>query len=77
MPDELAGPHAKATFTQMTVPVVSQLVATPVQLLGFSLYDRAASVPVRERLAAVWRVMPAATAVRELRWFCHGKVDGV
>ncbi|KAL1625443.1 hypothetical protein SLS54_003535 [Diplodia seriata] len=93
IPDELAGPHAKATFTQMTVPVVSQLVATPVHLLGLSLYDRAANVPVRERLAAVWRVMPAATAVRcvriipafglgvlanrELRWFCHGKVDGV
>ncbi|KKY17633.1 hypothetical protein UCDDS831_g06341 [Diplodia seriata] len=93
IPDELAGPHAKVTFTQMTVPVVSQLVATPVHLLGLSLYDRAANVPVRERLAAVWRVMPAATAVRcvriipafglgvlankELRWFCHGKVDGV
>ncbi|OJD38039.1 uncharacterized protein BKCO1_500037 [Diplodia corticola] len=39
IPDELAGPHAKATLTQMTVPVVSQMVATPVRLLSLSLYD--------------------------------------
>ncbi|KAK0653725.1 putative membrane protein [Lasiodiplodia hormozganensis] len=90
IPDDVAGPHAKATFTQMTVPVVSQLVATPVHLLGLSLYDRSGKVALSDRLAGIWRVMPAATAVRcvriipafglglltnrEVRWFLHGKL---
>lgn len=64
IPDEVAGPHAKATLTQMTVPVLSQLVATPVHLLGLSLYGRPGKVDVRQMVASIGRALPAATVVR-------------
>lgn len=67
IPDDLAGPPAKATVTQMTVPVLSQLVATPLHLLGLDLYDRQGRVPLRDRLAWIWRSVPGATAIRCFR----------
>ncbi|KAL4927664.1 uncharacterized protein BDV17DRAFT_292405 [Aspergillus undulatus] len=65
IPDSLAShPHSKTVFTQMVVPVLSQLVATPLHLLGLDLYNRQYRVPWKDRAAVVWRDLPSATAIR-------------
>ncbi|KAL4910387.1 hypothetical protein BDW74DRAFT_165441 [Aspergillus multicolor] len=65
IPDSLAAhPYSKTVFTQLVVPVLSQLVATPLHLLGLDLYNRQYRAPVRDRMAVVWRDLGSATAVR-------------
>ncbi|KAL4735377.1 hypothetical protein BDV11DRAFT_208565 [Aspergillus similis] len=65
IPDSLAShPYSKTVFTQLVVPVLSQLVATPLHLLGLDLYNRQYRVPWADRGKVVWRDLGAATAVR-------------
>ncbi|KAI9933003.1 hypothetical protein MW887_009257 [Aspergillus wentii] len=41
IPDSLTShSHSKTVITQMVVPVLSQLVATPIHLIGLDLYNR-------------------------------------
>ncbi|GAP92254.1 putative enoyl- hydratase conserved site [Rosellinia necatrix] len=53
IPDALvANAHAKAAASQLTVPALTQLVATPVHLLGLDLYQRQGSgISLADRLA--------------------------
>ncbi|KAL4750349.1 hypothetical protein BDW72DRAFT_203987 [Aspergillus terricola var. indicus] len=65
IPDSLAThPYSKTVFTQLVVPVLSQLVATPLHLLGLDLYNRQYRVHWADRARVVWRDLGAATAVR-------------
>ncbi|KAL4911895.1 hypothetical protein BDW62DRAFT_206985 [Aspergillus aurantiobrunneus] len=60
IPDSLAAhPYSKTVFTQLVVPVLSQLAATPLHLLGLDLYNRKHRVPWGERAAVVRRDLPA------------------
>lgn len=88
-PDALVGDaHAKAALAQIAVPVLSQVVATPVHVLGISLYQRQSGMAFRDRMARVARDLPATTVARcsrivpafgfgvlannEMRAFFHG-----
>ncbi|QKX54282.1 uncharacterized protein TRUGW13939_01367 [Talaromyces rugulosus] len=62
IPDSVAShPYSKTIITQMVVPVLSQLVATPLHLLSIDLYNRPNGVPLKSRLNVVWRDLPSAT----------------
>lgn len=68
IPDSLAThPYSKTVLTQMLVPVLSQLAATPLHLLGLDLYNRQYAVPWGDRFAVVWRDLPSATVIRCVR----------
>ena len=59
--------NASLAATQLTVPVLTQLGATPLHLLGLDLYTRQHSVPLSNRIAQSSRHLPSATAVRCIR----------
>lgn len=68
IPDKLvAHPHAQTIITQLSVPSLTQLVATPLHLLGLDLYNRQHNVPWSDRLARTRRYLPSATVVRCIR----------
>lgn len=68
IPDQAAGnPHTKTVVTQMAVPVLSQLVATPLHLLGLDLYSRPDRIPWSSRLAMIRSNLAATTAMRCVR----------
>ncbi|OQE17950.1 hypothetical protein PENSTE_c019G01412 [Penicillium steckii] len=92
IPDSLAThPHAKPIITQMTVPVFTQLVASPLHLLGLDLYMRQHPVPLVDRLKRSQQYLPSTTFTRciriipafgvgcvanlELRSYFHEKLD--
>jgi hypothetical protein len=65
IPDSLAShPYSKTVVTQMVVPVLTQLAATPLHLLGLDLHNRPYGVPLASRFTVVWRDLPSATAMR-------------
>ncbi|KAH7169984.1 hypothetical protein EDB81DRAFT_940947 [Dactylonectria macrodidyma] len=67
IPDSLtSNPHAKLMVTQLTVPVLSQLGATPLHLLGLDFYSRQ-KAPMADRVTQIKRDLPSATLVRCLR----------
>ncbi|KAJ5720007.1 hypothetical protein N7493_006885 [Penicillium malachiteum] len=68
IPDEITASHpqAKPVISQLTVPVLSQLVATPLHLLGLDLYTRQ-GVPLVDRMVQSQRYLPSATVVRCIR----------
>ncbi|KAI1314145.1 hypothetical protein F5Y03DRAFT_336245 [Xylaria venustula] len=60
--------HAKTAISQFTMPVVTQLVATPVHLLGLDLYQRQQrGVTVSKRLVHISPDLRGATFARCLR----------
>lgn len=68
IPDELiAHPHAKPVISQLTVPVLTQLIATPVHLLGLDLYIRQYAVPYSDRLVQSQRYLGSTTVMRCIR----------
>lgn len=68
IPDSFAThPHAKPIITQLTVPVLTQLVATPLHLLGLDLYMRQTAVPLVDRLVQSQRYLASTTVVRCIR----------
>lgn len=92
LPNDLAAyPHATPILTYLTVPVLTQLVATPLHLLGLDLYLRQHAVPLSDRLVQSQRYLPSTTVVRcirivpafgvgclanmELRSWFHGKAS--
>ena len=67
VPDSMASfPHAKTIISQMLVPVLSQLVATPLHLLGLDLYSQH-GVPWSSRMAMIRQNLLSATAMRCVR----------
>ncbi|KAK5807385.1 hypothetical protein VI817_001643 [Penicillium citrinum] len=92
IPDSMAThPRAKPVITQMTVPVLTQLVASPLHLLGLDLYMRQHPVPLIDRIRRSQQYLPSTTFTRciriipafgvgcvanlELRSFFHGKLN--
>lgn len=68
IPDSLAAdPHSRTVITQIVVPVLSQLMATPVHLLGLDLYNRPKVAAASERVTLMTRHLPSATVVRCIR----------
>ncbi|KAJ3543504.1 hypothetical protein NM208_g3548 [Fusarium decemcellulare] len=69
IPDALAtSAHAKAIISQLTVPVFSQLFASPVHLLGLDLYNRQGhGLSLSNRLAQIRRDVLPVTLLRCLR----------
>ncbi|KAE8353456.1 hypothetical protein BDV28DRAFT_164914 [Aspergillus coremiiformis] len=67
IPDSLTSqPRSKTILTQIAVPVLSQLVATPFHLLGLDLYNRP-SVRWRDRCVAIRSHLASATVIRCIR----------
>lgn len=68
IPESLAAdPHSGTVITQIVVPVLSQVIATPVHLLGLDLYSRPRAVGVNDRFWVMGRFLPSATVVRCVR----------
>ncbi|KAJ6081740.1 hypothetical protein N7499_006614 [Penicillium canescens] len=68
IPDNLAAhPHAKPVITQLTVPVLTQLVATPLHLLALDMYTRQYHVPFVERVKQSQQYLASSTLTRCVR----------
>ncbi|KAJ5500308.1 hypothetical protein LT330_002221 [Penicillium expansum] len=68
IPDGLADhPHAKPIITQLTVPVLTQLVATPLHLLALDMYTRQYTMPFLERVKYSQQYLPSSTFLRCVR----------
>ncbi|KAJ0134766.1 Uncharacterized protein HZ326_22177 [Fusarium oxysporum f. sp. albedinis] len=68
VPDSVfASPHGKIMATQTTVPILSQIVSTPVHLLGLDYYNRNSGATVVERLSRIRADIMPATVVRCVR----------
>ncbi|KAI1366240.1 hypothetical protein F5Y08DRAFT_141476 [Xylaria arbuscula] len=69
IPDSLVSNiHAKAAVSQLTVPILTQLVATPVHLLGLDLYQRQEKgVTLSNRVSSIGPGLGGATFARCLR----------
>ncbi|KAJ5263255.1 hypothetical protein N7478_010860 [Penicillium angulare] len=92
IPDDLVTgqPEAKLVIAQLTVPVLTQVVATPMHLLALDLYMRQ-DVKFADRLVQSQRYLPSSTVMRcfriipafgfgclanmELRSFFHRKLN--
>jgi hypothetical protein len=68
IPDHLAAhPHVKPIITQLTVPVLTQLVATPLHLLALDMYTRQYRVPWLDRIKHSQRYVLSSTLLRGVR----------
>ncbi|KAJ5774258.1 hypothetical protein N7457_009154 [Penicillium paradoxum] len=68
IPDGLAThPHAKPIITQLTVPVLTQFVATPLHLLALDMYTRQYTMPFLERVKYSQQYLPSSTLLRCVR----------
>lgn len=69
IPDSLVpGPHAKATVAQLTVPMLTQLVATPVHLIGLDMYNRQQrDIALANRIQCTRAHLASSTVVRCIR----------
>ncbi|KAJ5825950.1 hypothetical protein N7474_003088 [Penicillium riverlandense] len=68
IPDSsVAHPNAKPIITQLTVPVFTQLVATPLHLLALDMYMRQYTVPFVDRIKHSQQHLPSSTALRCVR----------
>ncbi|KAJ5834504.1 hypothetical protein N7447_000530 [Penicillium robsamsonii] len=68
IPDGLAAhPHAKPIITQLTLPVLTQLVATPLHLLALDMYTRQYTIPFLERVKHSQQYLPSSTLLRCVR----------
>ncbi|KAE8308252.1 hypothetical protein BDV41DRAFT_568396 [Aspergillus transmontanensis] len=68
IPDSLASQSStKTVITQIAVPVLSQVVATPLHLLGLDLYNRQSGVTWADRIATIRKHLPSATVIRCVR----------
>lgn len=59
-----ADPAAQMAAAQLLVPILSQLVATPVHLLGLDLYSSPGRGARGERAGRIRRALVGTTAVR-------------
>ncbi|KAJ5959852.1 uncharacterized protein N7479_007002 [Penicillium vulpinum] len=68
IPDGLAAHfHAKPIITQLTVPVLTQLVATPLHLLALDMYTRQYTMPLLERVKHSQQYLPSSALLRCIR----------
>lgn len=69
VPDSMASSaHAKANISQLTVPALTQLVATPVHLWGLDMYTaQTKGVPMSQRISRSQEHLPSTTVMRSLR----------
>ncbi|KAH6656514.1 hypothetical protein BKA67DRAFT_672285 [Truncatella angustata] len=68
IPDGLAqSAQAKASAAQLIVPAMTQIVATPVHLLGLDLYNRPGRKGVEERMNGARRKLLSTTVMRAFR----------
>jgi hypothetical protein len=68
IPDSsIAHPNAKLIITQLTVPVFTQLVATPLHLLALDMYMRQYTVPFVDRIKHSQQHLPSSTVLRCIR----------
>jgi hypothetical protein len=68
IPDKLAAhPQVKPIITQLTVPVLTQLVATPLHLLALDMYTRQYHVPLVERVKRSQQYLASSTLTRCVR----------
>lgn len=68
IPDSWAThPHAKPIITQLTVPVLTQLVATPLHLLALDMYTRQYRIPFVDRLKHSQQYVVSSTLLRGVR----------
>ena len=69
IPDSLiSNIHAKAAVSQLTVPILTQLVATPVHLLGLDLYQRQEKgVTLSNRVASIGPGLGGRRIIKKLR----------
>lgn len=63
MPD----PASMAVFMQLSVPMLSQVAATPIHLMGLDFYSRPGSLTYRERFSEIRGYIPSTTVGRCLR----------
>lgn len=92
IPEDLAAhPHAAPALTYLTVPILTQLVATPLHLLALDMYMRQYRVALSDRIVQSQRYLGSTTFVRcirivpafgvgclanaELRSFFHRKLE--
>lgn len=59
--------ESRLKMAQMLMPAASQLVSTPLHLLGLDLSHRPYRLPIRERVSAVRRHLAFATPLRMMR----------
>ncbi|KAL2844333.1 hypothetical protein BJY01DRAFT_248245 [Aspergillus pseudoustus] len=62
-----AHPNVKPVITQLTVPMLTQVVVTPLHLLGLDLYMRQYTMPLADRLTQSQRYLASTTMVRCIR----------
>lgn len=68
IPDSIASTHrGKAIISQLTVPAISQLVATPIHLLGLDQHARPHGISWQSRARQIRKDVIPATFVRSLR----------
>ncbi|CAG7921470.1 unnamed protein product [Penicillium olsonii] len=68
IPDSWAThPHAKPIITQLTVPVLTQLVATPLHLLALDMYTRQYRIPFVDRVKHSQKYVVSSTLLRGVR----------
>lgn len=65
--DLTANVQAQTIFTQLSVPALTQIGATPLHLLGLDLCNRHYRVPWRERMIRISQSLLSTTAVRCVR----------
>lgn len=58
---------ARLKMAQVLMPATSQIVSTPLHLLGLDLSYRPWKLPIRERVSAVRRHLAFATPLRMIR----------
>jgi len=66
-PDTFTNPHTEMTVSQLTVPVLTQLFATPLHLIGLDYHNRQRSLPLSDRFAQVRGSLLPSTVVRCIR----------
>ncbi|OBR06406.1 major facilitator superfamily transporter [Colletotrichum higginsianum IMI 349063] len=68
IPDSvMVSSHAKTTITQLTVPVLSQLVASPIHLIALDYYERQTRLPFSDRVARTRGHVPSTVVMRCVR----------
>lgn len=69
IPDRVAaGQHAKSSLSQLTVPALTQLIATPIHLLGLDLYHKQrGGYVLATRLEQIRPLLPSTIAIRCIR----------
>nr|POF01406.1 putative membrane protein [Quercus suber] len=67
LPESWDNVVSRLTITQLAAPAASQLIATPLHLLGMDLYNRPASQSLKQRIVHIRRACMSTTLARMLR----------